>query len=300
MKGIFYGMKFYFLSSLPCALCINGAYFGKTDTFARHADVCAKDEVFVEFRPENALPISFFITENLPFSPPEKCDVYLLPDGIAIYANDFTPCDFTLQVLAQSHVHGGQATVFRQGGVQVCFEREKDTFIKALPPAFLPKTISAVGDCILLTSEEKLCALDLTGEILLFERYLSYEIDGDVLHAVLPLNDLLRREAKCVWRFSTGIRCEQFTLSQPDTADKTPLVAYAFFESVLLGEDYTQYLCDNLQEKAAQVKEFLGDFLSVLPMGDDCGLVYQKAERLYEIKIFRVQLQDGRISEIQG
>ena len=47
---------------------------------------------------------------------------------------------------------------------------------------------------------------------------------------------------------------------------------------------------------------FLWNFLSVLPTDKEnaCNLVYQKAERLFEIKTFRLQIEEDKIIDIQG
>ena len=74
-------MKIYFLSSRPCALTLNDAYFGITDGFERFAEISLKDKLFVRFSPENAQPVSFFLTENIRFDPPTGCDIYLLKDA---------------------------------------------------------------------------------------------------------------------------------------------------------------------------------------------------------------------------
>ena len=58
-------MKIYFLSARPCALTLNDTYFGITDTFERFAEISLKDRTFVRFAPEGALPIGFFLTENI-------------------------------------------------------------------------------------------------------------------------------------------------------------------------------------------------------------------------------------------
>ena len=92
-------MKIYFLSSRPCALTLNDAYFGLTDRFERFAELSLKDGIFVRFTPENAQPIGFFLNENIRFSPPVGCEVYLLTNAIAIYARDFPPTDFSLKLL---------------------------------------------------------------------------------------------------------------------------------------------------------------------------------------------------------
>ena len=88
-------MKIYFLSSRPCALMLGGVYFGMTDSFERFAEIEPKDNVFAEFIPEGALPVGFFITEKLRFSPPQGCEIYILRDGVAVYARDFPPSDFS-------------------------------------------------------------------------------------------------------------------------------------------------------------------------------------------------------------
>jgi len=295
-------MKIYFLSSLPCLLTLNGAYFGRTDTFPRHAEVCAKDEVFVEFHPENALPIGFFITERLPFSPPDRCEVYLLPDAIAVYAKNFASSDLTLRVHAQKRIGDTLISVFSQGGGQVCVESAKGTFVQPLPHSFFPSDIRAIGDCFLLVAGDQLMAIDAEGKPILSERYDSFEVEGNSLRALLPLQDSKRRKARCAWEFSGGCRRTEFTLLQPPEEDRVGLIAYAFFESILLGEGYEQFLGEDMQKNAEKLPAFLGNFRAVLPTDDEsvCHLVYQKAERLYEIKPFRVTLEQGKIVDIQG
>lgn len=296
-------MKTYFLSSLPCALVIGGAYFGRTDTFPRHADVCAKDELFIEFRPENALPIGFFLTESILFSPPERCEVYLLPDGIALYAKDFTPCDFSLKVLLQQRIDNQTITVFQQGDRQVCVERGKEMFVKPLPPSFYPEKVQSVGKYLLLSARDCFCLLDEKAEQVLFERCDEVRIEDGTLHALLPLLDSKGRKAKCVWDLSgDGCQRTQFTLLQPSFEEREGLLAYAFFESVLIGADYASFLSEDLQKDKEKIPAFLGNFLSVLPTSEEnaCHLVYQKAERLFEVKTFRVQIKEEKIVDIQG
>ncbi|MBR2903853.1 MAG: hypothetical protein IKC37_04320 [Clostridia bacterium] len=296
-------MKFYFLSSLPCALSLGGAYFGKTDNFARHAEVCAKDEVFVEFRPQNALPITFFITEQLPFQPPERCEVYLLPDAIAIYAKDFMPCDFSLKVLFQTRLDDCAVTCFQQGERQICIETKQGMFVNALPPSFFPKEAQKVDSLLMLRGEEDFCLIDSNANLLLYEKCESVDFDGEFLRARLPLRDSKGRKADCAWRLSEG-GCErvQFTLLQEKFFPPEELIAFAFFESILFGGDFSLFLNDRLLHEKEKIPAFLGNFLYVLPQEDPlaCGLIYQKADRLYEVKIFRVEIKEGKITDIHG
>ena len=138
-------MKIYFLSSRPCALMLGGVFFGMTDTFERFAEIEPKDNVFAEFIPEGALPVGFFITEKLRFSPPEHCEVYILKDGIAVYASDFPPSDFSLKIVSQERFIDNLVTVFRQGALQLSLETSKGFFVSPLPPCF--ETCSIRYEC---------------------------------------------------------------------------------------------------------------------------------------------------------
>ncbi len=295
-------MKIYFLSARPCALVVGSAYFGKTDTFPRHAEVYAKDELLVEFRPENALPITFFLTEKIRFEPPCRCEVYLLPDAVAIYAKDFIPCDFTLKNILQEKLGDSTLTIFSQGEIQVYLESPSGAFVKPLPPSFLPNNVQKAKDFYLLTSQNAFCLLNKKAETLLYERCESVSLEGNLLTAILPLQSSKARKAKCVWRLDDTPQREQFNLLQPTKEKSSGLLAYAFFQSVLLGLEYEQFLSSPIREKAKEIPAFLGDFQDVIPQEEEnaCGLIYQKSERLYEIKIFRVTTEGDKIIEIEN
>ena len=129
-------MRIYFLSALPCALSVNGCHFGLCNHFERFADLSLKDENYILFQPQGAGAIGFFLTEEIRFTPPFGCEVYLLNDGIAIYANDFPPIDFSLTVLSQQKQEKTLATLYKQGTLQLSIESEFGFFISTLPPSF--------------------------------------------------------------------------------------------------------------------------------------------------------------------
>ena len=129
-------MKVYFLSSIPCALRVNNLFFGTTNLFERFAELSLKDGLFIEFVPEGKQAVSFFLTEQIRFAPPKGCEVYLLKDGLAIYARNFPPSDFTLRVIAQAREGNTLATLFSQGELQLSIEQDRQLFIATLPPIF--------------------------------------------------------------------------------------------------------------------------------------------------------------------
>lgn len=303
-------MKVYFLSSRPCALTLNDAYFGLTDRFERFAELSLKDNVFVRFTPENAQPIGFFLNESAYQTPPAGCEIYLLKNALAIYARDFPPSDLTLKLLAQKRFERTLITLFYQGELYLSIETENDFFISTLPPAFEKSELIFENGAFIIKAPNAVAVYAKTGERVLMEETLSCAVEAGVLQATLPLSDSLGRVADCAWEISErGVTRTKCTLSQsraksgeadPESI-KTELLPFAFFESVLLGADYACMLSDDLVAQADKLKGYLGDFLSVTLTDDPsvCGLVYKRAERLFEIVNFSVSLENGKITDIR-
>ena len=303
-------MKVYFLSSRPCALTLNDAYFGLTDRFERFAEISLKDNVFVRFTPENAQPIGFFLNESVRHTPPVGCEIYLLENAIAIYAKTFPPSDLTLKILAQKRFEKKLITLFYQGELQVSIQTEKGFFISTLPPTFEKSELLFESGLFLLKAPNMIAAYTMAGERVLMENVLSCKIEAGVLYATLPLSDSLGRVADCAWEMSEqGVTRTKCTLSQSRTKDgendpetlRAELLPFAFFESILLGADYASLLSDDLAPQADKLKGYLGDFCSVTLTDDPsvCGLVYKKDERLFEIVNFSVTIENGKIKDIQ-
>lgn len=303
-------MKVYFLSSRPCALTLNDAYFGLTDRFERFAEISLKDSVFVRFSPENAQAIGFFLNESVRFTPPAGCEVYLLENALAIYARDFPPSDLTLKILTQKRFEKNMLTLFYQGELHLSIETEKGFFISTLPPAFEKSEPLFESGAFILKAPNAVAVYTKTGERVLMEETLSCTVEAGMLHATLPLSDSLGRVADCAFELNeNGVTRTKCTLLQSQTKNgendpekiKTELLPFAFFESVLLGSDYACMLSDDLAPQADKLKGYLGDFCSVTLTDDPnvCGLVYKKAERLFEIVHFSVSLENGKIKDIR-
>ena len=302
-------MKLYFLSSKPCALLINGAYFGITDLFERTAELDLRDNLYAEFLPENAQPIRFFITERLRETPPSGCEVYLLEDGIAVYARDFQPTDLTLRVIWQEKREDCLITLFSQGQLYLSVQTEQNFFNAYLPPSFASARLEMHSGLIFLSAPDALAVFTKEGKRLLQEKVLSYSVENGVLSARLPLSDRLGRFADCRWELSqTECRQTAFVIRQakPESGavgeEKTEdgLLAYAFFESVLIGADFENMLDNELLTDKDKIRAFLGDFESVILTDNPlrCGLVRKKAEGLFSVDYFQISTKNGKIIEI--
>lgn len=304
-------MKIYFLSSRPCALFFNDVYFGVTDLFERFAEIDLRDKLFIRFVPQNAQPLSFFLTEEIRFTPPEGCEVYLLKDGLAVYAKDFAPQHTALRVIAQARFGDNLATVYEQGAIQLALETARGSFLCTLPHAFTQCEIEQHGELFFLRAPDTLCIYTQAGECVFCEKVRTFSVEGNTLRAVIPLCDSLGRVAECSYTLH-GEGCEriQYTLKQARTqsgeADENKirdeLIAYAFFESVFIGAEYEEMLADGLKPSASKIKAYLGDFTAVLvtDKAHTCGLVKEKAPRLFEVVYYTVTVENGKITDIQG
>lgn len=293
-------MKIYFLASQPCVLRLGGVYFGCADTFERFAQVNLSDGIFAEFIPENAIPIAFFITEDLLRASPCGCETYILRDAIAIYARDFSPVDRRLRPITQLREKNRLATLFRQGEIQLSVQTPENFFVAALPSCFRQAELSFKGDLIFVKSVDSLAIFNESGRRLFLEKTLSYSMENDVLSVRIPLAESLGRVADCEYALSDG-ECTRrsVVLSQARTERREELFAFSFFESVLIGAAFEEFLDEEMRPKAAELRAFLGDFRFVTPAEENCcALFYQKAERLYEAKYFTLSLKNGKIVDV--
>ncbi len=299
-------MKIYFLSSIPCALTVNDAYFGVTDGFERSAELALRDNLFIKFSPENALPISFFLTEDIRFHAPKGCQVYLLRDGIAIYARDFPPNDFALQTVAQKREGETLATVFKQGEVQLSIQTATECQTALLPREFAVCELAFREGLLFVQSEKSLAIFTARGERVFYEQVLSFTVENGKLTAILPLLDSLGRKAECVYAVSAdGLNRISVKLIQERAVfedAKTELLPYAFFECVLLGAEYKEFLHADLKEKAEDLRAFLGEFIDIVITQDPfvCGLVRKKADGIFAVDYYTVEVCEGKIVDIKG
>ena len=296
-------MKVYFLSSTPCALRVNNLFFGTTNLFERFAELSLKDGLFIEFVPEGRQAISFFLTEQIRFTPPKGCEVYLLKDGLAIYARDFPSSDFTLRVIAQAREGNTLATLFSQGELQLSIEWANQLFIATLPPSFTHSELFLDSGLVFVKTADRFAVYTKKAKLLLSEKALALSLESGILRATLPLSDNGNRFAECEWALSewevVRLKCTLST-SEPDGIFPTRSLAYSFFESVLIGANYTDFLTDELIDKANSLIDFLGDFVGILPTEQEnvCGLIRKKAENLFEATYYTVKIENNKITDI--
>lgn len=290
-------MRVYFLSEKLAALSVNGLFLGTVDGFERSAELDPKDACFIECKPMGPfLPVRFCFDEAFLISPPPQIELYYTRDGVAVYCKNFLREDAAMRVVRQERIAGARLTLYVQGKVQLSLESENGFFLVDLPDAFEDAAISASGENFLIEGENAFRLLSRSGETLISSEGKVTE-RGQTVRAEVPFRDSLGHIAVCAWENG---KLTSFSLR----ARQTPTAAtyaLALFESVLVGADPAPYLSDELAEKADALKEFLGDFLSVVPYEtpEEVGLVYKRKENVFDLRYFRVTEEDGKIANIE-
>ena len=305
-------MRIYFLSDRTAGLKLNGAYLGLIGKFEKFVDVKRGDKILAECLPEgDALPVNFFICDELFVSPPDFLEVYLTGGDAVVCVSKYERREKKLQVVAQTDFRGGRYTLFINGG-KTYLNCEKDTCaLYELPAEFenAKLTESAVGGypVLLVGGAGALAVISEEGKRVFFNPAERWEC-GDKLKVHVNFYTCAGCRAECVF----GYDGKTMTLEKSVTRESSPpdpaVMHFAFFESVLTCGDFEKYLCDELKGSAAQMRGFLGEFTDVtLPYrkfyeehGDirAAGLVYPAGKNLFTVKYFAVEVENGLITNV--
>lgn len=304
-------MRIYFLSCTPAILKLNGTYAGGVDLFERHVDIDLNDNILAEIVPgENLQPVNFFINSALLSSPPDFMDVYLLPGEAIIYIRRFSSRDTRLNIIYQARFDGNLVTVFSQGEVYLSIEGKNYSLtpIGSRFKAVRAEQKSIAGYPVLaLHGGDGLVVISHTGAQLFANEVIFAEF-GATFQTGVRFETCTGAEAHCEYSYDG----EKLTLISSKTVEKQPIneniLHFAFFESVMTFGNFAAYLSPELAPKAADLKDYLGEFTGVtVPTEQFClshpneqaaGLVYPERENLFIIKYFAVQVANGKIDNI--
>ena len=288
-------MRVYFLSEKRGALTVGGAYFGVVDGFERSAEVDPADGLYCECAAIGYVPVRFRFDEEFLFSPPPHVKLYFSGGDVAVYLHDYVRDDPALRVIWQEHVAGSRLTLCMQGRLTLNLENE--TGFHLIPLSEKLETCRPCACCggVLLEAENCFLLLSRDGEIWAQGEGTVME-KGETLKAEVRLSDSVGHTALCEWKGAELLSCTLRSSRAPTDAT----FALAFLESVLIGADVGPYLCDALKPKAAALKGFLGDFEDVVLKDDPrlVGLVYRRRERVFEVRTFRVDVEEGKVTNI--
>ena len=303
-------MLYYFLCATPCALKLNGEYKGIANQNFTFLDF---DEGFLEFTPldQTFYAVSVFLDGTNPKST-QNCKIIDLYGGFLIIP-EFSKklcADFKL---FQKNTFQLSSTIsvscYNHGGVKLFLSNETDFFIDGIP--FVPEkvkfeTCAYKGNeyivAVCMAKKSLILGYKVNGKITQVFKNLcdGYGFENNTITTLENKTDLLCHSISCKWAFEENVKLVNYTISTKRSPFSLPekLIPYAFFEEILIGGDATVFLSPKLKERANDLKEFLGDFIQVLPpphfKGDDLItlLYYNKVEYA------KIELDGGLISNI--
>ena len=287
-------MKVYFFSEKPSALTLNGVYLGMIDGFERSVELDPDDGVYVEITPADCLPLRFTIDQDFLFSPPPQINLYYTDSAVAVYAFGFVREDQTLKVLQETRLGNAHFTIYRQGGLYLRFDYGK-TCVHPLDDGFEECEIKEIDDGYLLIGKTNFLLLDRNGNVFVRSEGEVLEA-GETLKAEIPFHDALGHTVISEWRGGRLLSSSIRTKRAPTEAT----YALALFESLLVGGDPAPYLHEKIRDKADSLREFLGNYLSVVLCDETnrIGLVYERKKGVYDVRYFYVSVEEGKISNI--
>lgn len=234
------------------------------------------------------------IDQDFLFSPPPRVNLYYTDSAVAVYAFGFLREDQTLSVKQEQQLGGAHFTVYRQGELFLRYENGR-THVVPLDDRFEKCEIKEINDGYLLTGAGAFLLLKRDGTV--FVRSEGEVIEaGRSLKAEIPFHDAMGHTAVSEWQngelLSSTIRSRR--------APNEATYALALFESLNIGLDPAPYLHEKIRDKADSLKEFLGDYRSVVLTDnpEKIGLVYERKERVFDVRYFYITVEDDKISNI--
>lgn len=308
-------MRIYFSAALPCVLRAGGAPAGFLNGNKLFADA---DRILAEFLPADGdlLPLSFVTGEEFFRRPPACCDVYRCGCYNVVHAARFSSRRSGFDAKTQIRCGNLQATVFECGGPFLCVQNAEGFEVYPLPQGEYTLGETHIGGALFLHAYcEKSGYFVLADEgcrRVLRERIRRRE-EGETLLLERALPDIAGHTVRDRYELRGGelVRTEREVFPRegfdPATLPET-LFPFAFFEELAAGGDPAPFLSPALGEQAEKLSAYLGDFCGVCVPEEvfyriygkinAVGLIYARAENSFDVKFFRTQTQDGKISNI--
>lgn len=308
-------MYFYFCAEFPCAVKLNGIYYGIISDAVKNIDIFEPEKTLVEIIPlnEKTSVIGFLLNQEF-LTHPKNATVTDLKGGYLIkilgYANSST-----FKIIAQEKYPNAIVTLFNENGTKLSIETNDCFFADVISFEVKNCKIEKFNldgfDFISLFINEKYLLIYLINKEIkkvYSERINDYSLDGR-LYTKKSYKDLAKHETETYWGFdgkSLIVKDRNINYSRNFNVETLPdkLIPYAFIEEFLVGGDYLFYLSETVGKNADKLKYYFGDFIGIMPPPkfrsiDEIGLIYPSGENLYNIEYFTFTLKNGKIDNIK-
>ena len=311
-------MYYYFSSSFPSAIKINGIFYGKLYQTVKHLRIDGDFNPLVEICPLNSSsnPVTFILDNDFFTSPPENTLVTDLKGGYLIkFTGNCASTEFL--VIKQEKFDNLVATVFNENGPKISIETPNDFYAENLTFIINSAQITQFSlnqhnflAVLLIGDKNLLLIYDIYNQIRkVFCREVSDFSVDNCLVTTEVFNDMAKHVVKSSWEFNNGgFERKNLTCTCSESFDaqllNEKLLPYAFFEEVLVCGDYASFLSDSMKEHANKLKGFLGDFIGVMPppkfrSQNEVGLIYPDGANRYRTEYYLTELTNGKICNIK-
>ncbi len=311
-------MYFYFSSAYSAVIKLNGIYYGVISNTLKSCNFQGELPL-VEICPltPDQNQINFFPDTKFLSAPPDGVAVTDLRGGYLInFLKNAKVGDF--KVLCQKKTGEFLATAFIENGLKVSIETTKGFFADVLDfsadnAKIFSLSLNGQNFCLVeFTGEKKVvCAYCLSKNIhrAFLREVDDYSTDGGFFTTVKFL-DVAKHKRKSEWEFISGeFKEKNFAVEKSPNFDfarlNDKIVPYAFLEEILCGGNPLDFLADNLSSGADRLKDYLGDFIGIMPppvfrRQDEVGLIYPNGKNKYLVKYFTFSVENKKVTNFSS
>ena len=306
-------MFYYFHSDSPCALKINGVFYGILSNDVKNVKIDVNNP-YIELCPVSVSEpcVNLLIDENFLFSPHESITITDLKGGYLIKFNPIKK-QSEFSIIAQEKCYNAIVTLFNENGLKLSIETQNDLYAESFPINIKEAEIKEFSlnnerfIALSMRSEQTyLCVYKTSEKVqkVFCKNVFSYSLDNG-FSTVEKFNDIQKHTLTCFWEydnFAFKKTSSEISVSEDFCLDNIneKLIPYCFLESFLVGENCDCYLCESILKNKAHLKGFFGDFIGVMPPPkfrdiDEVGLIYRKTENFYFVEYFKFSLSNKKI-----
>lgn len=302
-------MYYYFSSSFPAVIKINGVYFGEIFNSVKFINL-EGEQNFIEVCSLDSTQKSINLlldSANLKVDNPLVSITDLKGGYLFKFIKTYTFDKFLSY--KQSRFSRAQLTAFCEGKNFLSIESANDFYVENVDFYFSSVEFVELNSSLILAVffGEKTLVLGYKIENKITKVYSSIcdEFNVDTLTLKTNYLDMAKHS------LSRTIKVENNNIVEKDirlTAKKNllatklneQLIPYAFLEEFLVKGEYSQYLGENIKENADKLTNFLGSFIGVMPppffrSPNEVGLIYKKDENLYFADYYTFKVNGGKI-----
>ena len=307
-------MYYYFSSSYPAIIKINGIYFGEISKSVKFINI-DDESSFVEVCPllEDFSNVNFILNKEFLSSTHSFISITDMKGGYLInFLPNYQKKEFI--VYNQQKFPNAVFTCYAENGNKLSIESQSDFLIENVNfyfdnvNVFCHKNYFNLFFVVFIGEKTLVNVYKITDKI---ERVFSSVCDEFnkedlslktlfcdmskhvVVKKLVISNDSIKEEIESI------TKKKQLSYSNLNPL----LIPYAFLENFLLGDEHLVFLSDNIKENADKLKDYFSNFIGIMPPpffrdSNQIGLIYKISNNKFEVKYFTFSLSGQKIENI--